>query len=782
MQRFPGKTRTLFFWVRRLGLMVLFLSLMFSGSIRAQQETPAEGKVPDDGRMPGNRRVILVLMNGLSFDDLLEHPAWQELAAESWLGAMTLKTARNHQDFHSYVTLGAGAYAAGVKGAHGYDAQERVLPEGVRASEWYTQLTGRWQTSGVLVPAIARLVSENQAMKQFSAVPGALGQLIRESGGLAAVFGNSDRGPAVKRLAPLFTMDEAGWTPLGEVGAGMVRQEPERPFGMATDYEAMQRAFRLLPPGARLVAFELGDLDRLSALAGQMDSRHERRIRSAILSEMAQFVQDLQREKRLEDTLLVVSPMVDQSSYQAGMWLAPVLWVGDGKKMEGGQAGRWVGSRPGGLLRSESTRREGVVTNLDVTATVLQQLGISKPLWMGGAALQKITPASGQDAFWRELGQMHWAHQLRPRVLRPYVVEQIVIFILAGLVGLFHLQKWYARVRVLALAMLFAPFALLVLSDWLAAGWQVLLFLWGGTLLAAWLIDRWFPPPVGLLLAASCGWLPVAFDLLRGGAWMKESLLSYDPMLAARFYGIGNEFMGVLVGSVILTVALLWGLVNASRRTWRNRLLMAGTACFMLSWVIILSDPGAGANAGGALAAGVGFTGTWIFLRLPNASQRRIWFLLAVGFFGAFILLLGINTFGNGVQDSHVGMALEVSREGEWEEIRALAVRKLETNWRLIRYSIWTKVFATSLLVSLLVQLRPKMSGKGRLQRFSPQLAAGFRGILVGSVAALLFNDSGIVAAATAIIYLVVPLIVLSLAPSDMHLRNAGVQTDVRGA
>ncbi|OUM85553.1 MAG: hypothetical protein BAA01_05110 [Bacillus thermozeamaize] len=781
MQPFPGKARDCFRWVRRLGLTVLFLGLMFSGAIWAKQETPVEGKVPDEGkvqdggRMPGNRRVILVLMNGLSFGDLLAHPAWRELAGESWLGAMTLKTARTHKDVHAYVTLGAGAYAAGVKEAHGYDAQEQVPPEGVRASKWYAQLTGRWQTSGVLVPAIARLVSENQAMKQYVAVPGALGQLIRESGGWTAVFGNSDRGPAVKRLAPLLTMDEAGWTPLGEVGRRMVREAPERPFGMATDYDAMMQAFRTLPFAVRLVVFELGDLDRLSALVGQMDSRHAVYVRTVILNEMARFVQGVRREKRDEDTLLVVSPMVDESSYQAGMWLAPVLWL-EGKTKGG------TGRQPGGLLRSESTRRDGVVTNLDVTATVLQQLGIPIPLWMSGCALQKAGTASEQDAFWRELGQMHWAHQMRPRVLRPYVVQQMAIFILAGLVGLFHFQKWYARVRILAFATLFAPLAFFVLSDWLAAGWQALLFLWGVTLLAAWLIDRWFPPPVGLLLAAGCGWLPVALDLLRGGVWLRESLLSYDPMLAARFYGIGNEYMGILVGSVILTVALVWDLLHASGRTWRNRLLLAGTACFMLGWVIVLSDPGTGANAGGALAAGVGFTGAWIFLRQPNASIRRILLLLAVGFFFAFLLLLGINTFGTGVQDSHVGMALEVSNEGEWEAIRALIVRKLETNWRLIRYSIWTKVFATSLLVSLLVQLRPRMGGKGRLQRFSPQLAAGFRGILVGSVAALFFNDSGIVAAATAIVYLVVPMIVLSLASADIRLENASVQTDARGA
>ncbi len=777
-------------WVCLIGLVVSWFLCMLlapSGFAFAQEATRDEQKAD-------HSRVILFLINGLSFADLSAHPAWRELAGESWLGAMTLKTARNHKDFHAYVTLGAGAYAAGLKTVHGYDAGEWVSTEGVRASEWYAQLTGRFRSDGVLVPAIALLVRENQGSKQYPAVPGALGQLIRESGGLVAAFGNSDRGPTARRLAPLLTMDEEGWTPLGEVGAGMVRKAPERPFGLATDYAAMRQAFQQLPLAARLVVFELGDLDRLSAVVGQMDSQHAMHIRTAILYEMAQFVQTMQREQKAEDALLIVSPMVEESTYEEGLWLAPVLWVQDrdlrkdvlGKEVLGGwtdellweQASGRVKRLSGGLLLSESTRREGVVTNLDVTATILDQLGIPKPLWMGGAPLQKTGTASEQDAFWQELEQMQWAHQLRPRVLRPYVVQQIIILLLAAIVGLFHLQRWYPHVRLLSFAMLFAPPAFLVMSNWLAAGWQVLLFLWAITLFAAWLVVRLSSPRVGLLLAAIGGWFPVVFDLLRGGVWLKESLLSYDPMLAARFYGVGNEYMGVIIGSVILTVALVWGLVNAPEKTWRNRLLNVGIAVFMLVWVLVLSDPRVGANAGGALAAGVGFMGTWIFLRLQHASVRRLLLLLAVGFLLTFILLLTINTFGQEVQDSHVGKALDASREGEWDVLQALVVRKLETNWRLIRYSIWTKVFATSLLVSLLVQLRPK---KERLQRFDPHLTAGFRGILVASVAALFFNDSGIVAAATAIVYLVVPMIVLSLAPSDVHLGNVEAQTDARG-
>ena len=41
-------------------------------------------------------------------------------------------------------------------------------------------------------------------------------------------------------------------------------------------------------------------------------------------------------------------------------------------------------------------------------------------------------------------------------------------------------------------------------------------------------------------------------DVLTGSSLIRLSPLGYDVMLGARFYGIGNEYMGILVGSSLL--------------------------------------------------------------------------------------------------------------------------------------------------------------------------------------------------------------------------------------
>ena len=712
---------------------------------------------------PPVQRVIVVLVNGLSLDDVATHPRWQVLAAEGWLAGMTLKTARGHGDVHQAVTLGAGAYAAGHKEVHGFDANER-LETGWTAADEYAQLTGRRRQEGVVVPAVGQLVRENEKTGRFPATPGALGQRIRDAGGWTAVFGNSDRGATVKRLAPLVTMDESGWTPLGEVGPGMVRRDRERPFGVATNYGRMLTQFRQLPAGVRLAVFELGDLDRWEAVRDKMADGHARHLRQQILTEMADFVSSLKQALLPHDALFVVSLMVDEESYRNGMWLAPVLWLSHS-------------SAGGGLLYSPSTRRAGIVTNLDVTATILDQLGLGSDRRMGGLPLQLAESVGNsavseeESAFWDELARMQWAHQLRPKVLRPYVIQQMVLLLLAAVVWLLRLRRWYRPIRVLLLAMLFAPAVLLVISDPRASAGHVLLLVWAVPILAAWVTERW-SWRLALLTASVSAWATIALDLWRGGIWLKRSLLSYDPMLAARFYGIGNEFMGIVVGAVILTAALLWGWFRPLEQQWKARWVRCGVSLGMLAWLAVLAAPQAGANAGGALTAGVGFVGTWFFLRFSHISPGRIALYSLIGFLVAVVLLFVFN--GGWLEEpvqhesSHVGQALAAAGDGEWELLQSLVLRKLETNWRLIRHSIWTKVVATALIVSFCVQFVPR-NGE-RTWRLRSEWSAAFRGILAASVTALLFNDSGIVAAATAIVYLVVPMLLLRLAPSGDHL------------
>jgi len=81
-------------------------------------------------------------------------------------------------------------------------------------------------------------------------------------------------------------------------------------------------------------------------------------------------------------------------------------------------------------------------------------------------------------------------------------------------------------------------------------------------------------------------------------------------------------------------------------------------------------------------------------------------------------------------------------------------------NLRLIRFTIWTRVLLFFLAASIVIAIRPQ----GVLKRlFSRKIsfASSFYAAALGWVAAFVFNDSGVVAAATLMIFPVLSLFFL---------------------
>ncbi|MFD0676178.1 MULTISPECIES: hypothetical protein [unclassified Paenibacillus] len=178
-----------------------------------------------------------------------------------------------------------------------------------------------------------------------------------------------------------------------------------------------------------------------------------------------------------------------------------------------------------------------------------------------------------------------------------------------------------------------------------------------------------------------------------------------------------------------------------------------------------LAAPELGTNAGGALAAAAGFGA----LTARLAGGRRwlrlaplLALLLAAALAGLWLLNAGAATGLPADKQSHIGRAFDALLQGRLDAIGAMIVRKLEMNWHLIGVSAWSKVLLTSLVVMAALVLRPRGLFR-RWQRRYPYLMYGCAANVIGTIAALLLNDSGIVAAATMIIYGSVPLLLLKL-------------------
>ncbi|MFD2614035.1 hypothetical protein ACFSUF_16640, partial [Paenibacillus gansuensis] len=150
----------------------------------------------------------------------------------------------------------------------------------------------------------------------------------------------------------------------------------------------------------------------------------------------------------------------------------------------------------------------------------------------------------------------------------------------------------------------------------------------------------------------------------------------------------------------------------------------------------------------------------------PRARAWRLLLAAAASGAAALALLWLLNAVllppTAAAQQSHIGRALQLLQEGRLDQIANIILRKLQMNWHLINVSAWSKVLITSLIVIAVIVFRPRGVFRGWQDRY-PWYMHGFTANTVGALAVLLVNDSGVVAAATLIVYVAVPMLLLQM-------------------
>lgn len=650
---------------------------------------------------------------------------------------------------------------------------------------------GFWAAASICIawPELERANAESSYRGQ----PGLLGESLRRAGTASAAIGNSDDRALVCRPAVLVAMDARGATPWADVGAHTVASDPHAPFGMVCDVRAMAEAAAsasaaaagtatgaVAMPAVAALVLDMGDFARLRRYAvnlspeaydAQLGLCYERL--DALLVELERFLGP--PSERL--AYFLVSP-----SSESG--LAPVAIAG------------W--SYGAGLLTSPTTRRAGLVTNLDIAPTILAGLGIDAAWECDGAVMAQAAgaignagtapgpaPAKGAP---RELDDhvalaMHMEQTLalaaraRGSVLRLFIGFLVVAVF--GLLGLIVFRRraprWAMRlVRVLLVAAGSAPLVLLagpIVGARGAAASTVLLI--AGCAVTASLAVRVFGSAMwSVVVLSGATAIVIAADALTGGRLASTSLLGHSAVLGARYYGIGNELMGVLVGSAAVAGAGL------SRMTWPS-----ATAAAIA--MVMLGHPCIGANFGGMISAAVTSVviAAMAARRLPLAAgPTRLRHARLVTLAGVCLAALGASAAlilwdARSPEASHIGRAWRalMQQSGGSGQLAAIVMRKLAMNIRLLRYTAWTQV-----LIAFLAILGAMVAGAhGVFRRFIRDhlsLYDALMGGLVGALAAMAVNDSGVVACAT--LAMMPTLAILGYAADELAGRRTSLGSD----
>lgn len=670
-------------------------------------------------------QVILVLWHGLDWD----YVKGLQFDAPVAMGFMNTRGGGGEPLSASYLSIGAGARAVGSAGVATSFQQEAV------GQDLYRRHTGLEPTT-IVQPKIAQI----RAAQNVSYVlePGALGTALVTASVPPRVLGNSDTVESFA-WAALVGMDSWGRVWLGSVGPEFTTLNADYPYGWRTDYE--QLTADVLQAQESLVIVDLGDPFRYDQYQNQFVPAQREAVRKLVTRDAQLFLENIVSNTSPETIVLLVSPYPSQALASRGFWLTPVLCWGLQE----------------GLLISGTTRWPGLITNMDIAPTILENLAVedNQP-FVGRPA--SVRPLSQTETFaWLErmATKIEFLSRHRSQVLRASVIGQIVTYtaVLIFLIVSVELLHWVLRLLQFGLLVLMTlPLCLLL---WSRASWLVLLLIlvtgvlkYRGTSSVA---------LVGLISLSTA--FAISTDVLLGSWLMRYSFLGYDPIGGARFYGLGNEFMGVLIGSAIMGWAILAEKGKISQR-WRD----VGGLAFFGAILVIIGAPSLGTNVGGAISAVIGFGSTWIAFsgkKKASVSVRQVLLLgiAVVVVLGVLLIIDGGNSPG---EQSHIGQTVGLVRRDGLAAIILIITRKVAMNLKLLRYSMWSNG-----LIVALVGMGASLIWPSKyiywLRENHPLVAQAILGVVMGSTAAFIFNDSGVVAAATCLTFASSTLLLLAL-------------------
>lgn len=712
-----------------------------------------------------NKHLLLVLVPEFSFAELPELITQLDssVARDLQFGAMSMRTARGMNLVNNLFTLSTGEPAVGIAGWSAYHQEEEF--QGEKASQKYTQWAGKKSDAPILHPAVFQLHNYWQKQGLSPELIGWLGQALKEQGIFISAFGNSDTLEQKQRLAPTFVMDRFGESQ-GMVNETILSTDAYFPTGKKTDWTVLSTELESIwrEHHQSFITVELGDLVRINAEQDKMAANYLEKVRLTWFADWADWLEGvvvLAKEQELELEIWMLSPMVSNEAKKQGKMLAPFL--------------TWSKNQGNALLTSLTTKQEGIIANLDLVPTLLayfelESTGINLPKPLVGQEIRSSNPITiGQSenlyAWLNHLDYLFLIYQARRDVITTYII--IVICLLLLTTGYWWWERTKHRategIRLASGGVLLSPLFYLWLTPlivWLKP-WQWIVILLLLSMVASWIV-RLFCRDDALYLAV-LGLINTVFiivDVWQGSPLMKRSFLGYDPIVGARFYGIGNEYAGFLLGSSLLAVIAftIWltrrGVFHSNQGQRIKQIYLGIILLFLTCVLYLLSAPQYGTNFGATLASGVAY----LFLLFSLFSLRWNWKWLVVGL--TFVTLLFAAFFYThlAAEHTHLGAALSLIIAGDWNVFLDIVQRKWQMNLRLIRVSLWGKLFVTSLFVLAIVLFRLKSK-----QKFTqPDLwLPGFRVMVLGSILILLVNDSGIVAAATTMLYVTFPFLYL---------------------
>ncbi|HWJ50254.1 MAG TPA: hypothetical protein VNR42_04490 [Solirubrobacteraceae bacterium] len=386
-----------------------------------------------------------------------------------------------------------------------------------------------------------------------------------------------------------------------------------------------------------------------------------------------------------------------------------------------------LGGAGGRALTSASTKQRGLIAAVDLAPTILEHLGMTPlPADMRGRALETDGPL--HSASLRSL--MARLHVVGGRRLKALAV----LLIAWALLVLACAPRPLARARAMragALAVLWAPVVVLIpaaLEPSAAVEYATIAL---GCLAFGAFTDLVTPWPRAVIPPAVVSIVLLTLDALSGRQLLMRSVLGPNPILGARFYGIGNELKS---GLAVLVLAAVAAALYPAVRGRRAALSVAAAGALL---AVVEGSARIGAGVGGVILVSAGFAVATVLL-LPGAVSRRRALAVIVAPVAGLVVLAALDLVTAHGGGHFTGSILHARSAGD---LRDVIVRRYGAAWNELKNH--TMPFATALALAcggFAIRMRDRLLAPVRGDAGWPAALGG--GLAAGVVGALA-EDSG---------------------------------------
>jgi len=399
-------------------------------------------------------------------------------------------------------------------------------------------------------------------------------------------------------------------------------------------------------------------------------------------------------------------------------------------------------------LSSQTTNERGLIAAVDIAPTILRHLGLLPiPADMRGDPIRTDGPL--HSASLRTL--MARLHVIGPRRLHAlgWLLSALALLLLACAPWP-RARAWAMRVG--ALGVLWAPVAVLIPAALEPSATVEYLTIVLACLALGALTDLLLPWPRAPLAPAVVTVLALAADALAGTQLLMRSLLGPDPILGARFYGIGNELKSGL--AVLVFAAVAGALYSATDRRSseprsvgdsagrrRDALAMGGAGIVL---AVVEGSARIGAGVGGVILVSAGAAVAVVMLAdpgrssVPGALTRRRALIVLIAPVVGLVALAALDLATAHGSGHYTGSILHARSLGD---LRDVIVRRYT--------AAWDELHNHAMPVATVLALVCAALGLRRRERLlipvagDPAWLAALCGGLAAGVVGALVEDSG---------------------------------------